>query len=97
MEEKDLKIGMLTTAGLITRVVLTSDDFFWKKEHFYYFDINDGYNGQCGRAIDWHSEITILHERGTDEYNKIVDKLIHERVSAMMDCEKDIDLLRAYK
>ena len=92
-----LEVGMLTDHGLIVRFGAAGTDPFWTDSAFIsMFDPNDNYHGQSSRAVKAGEEFEILHEPGTEGYRELVQKVLHERVNAMMDAGNDIDLLRAY-
>ena len=92
-----LEGGMLTDHGLIVRFGAVGTDPFWTDSAFIsMFDLDDNYYGRSSRAVKAGEEFEILHEPGTEEYRVFIQKVLHERVNAMMDAGNDIDLLRAY-
>lgn len=92
-----LEIGMMTTEGLVTRVGKAGTDRFHGDSDFVYmFDLSDSYYGVGSRTVKEGEEFEILHEPGTEEYRKMIQKLINERVDAMFAAQTDVDLLRAY-
>jgi len=92
-----LEIGMMTTEGLIVRTgEANSDRFHGDNAFIYTFDLNDSYYGMVSRTVKENEEFEILHEPGTEEYRKIIQELINERVDAMFAAQQDVDLLRAY-
>lgn len=98
MKFENLKVGMLTTAGLVIRIIEAGEDRFWGDEKSIMFiDLNDAYWGQAARSVSDDEEFLIIHERGTEEYKREMQRLIEERFKYIHDAQNDVDLLRAYK
>jgi hypothetical protein len=91
----DLEPGMLTTVGLIVEAVAAgTKKIYGDKPYLKFYDIDDCYYGPCGRKADTLEWFEILHEEGTAEYKKVVQKMIRQNCERASDIESSLDWLR---
>lgn len=93
---EELEVGMLTDKGLIKRILPAgTDKFFGDKPALYWFDLEDPYFGVSTGSVKPDFEYEVTHERGTEEYRKVVQRLIEERYQFIVDAQNDVDFMRA--
>ena len=97
----DLKPGMMVISGLpklIIEIIPAGTDPFWgDKDALRFIDMHDAYYGQCSGHILPGQEFEIMHEIGTEDYRKEIQRMINERSQAKTDARNDMDLLQAYQ
>lgn len=90
MKGKDLKPGMMTDRGLILEIDLDgSNSKFWSVPNFMFIDANDAYMGPCVGRLDLDTDYAIICETGTEEYRKLIEKMVETLVESSKDRAND--------
>lgn len=89
---KDLKVGDLTSRGLILEIDGRLD-FYQGKPNMTFVDINDSYYGPLIGERDPEEEYEILHERGTPEYRNTLIRMMRECMDHARDKMRDVTII----
>ena len=89
---KDLKVGDLTSRGLIIEIDGRLD-FYEGKPNMTFVDINDPYFGPLIGERFPEDDYEILHERGTPEYRKVLIRMMRECMDHARDKMKDVVII----
>ena len=100
---KDLKPGMAVVrvkhrlAKLVIEIDLEGDNKFYDGEpSIHFFDLNDAYYGPCSTSLFPEDEFEILYEHNTEEYIKMVDRVLNEltgNIKGIFEAIEDLDNL----
>ncbi len=95
----DLRPGMLINGlGLIIEVGQPwSSRMYGPDAYAKFFPEHYVTAGVCMTSLDTSKEYEIVYEIGSNEYIQEVERRIRKRCEDMLDAERDVDLLHAYK
>ncbi len=90
---KDLKVGMLTTFGLVLDVIHDGNhpDGIWEGPHVHWMEVQDPHWGAVSSSLKLDEEHEILYAQGTPKYREEVKKMISARADSITYAKKDID------
>lgn len=89
MKGKDLKRGMMTDRGLVLEVDAEGISEFWSKPNFMFISAHDAYMGPCTGYLDLDADYEIMCEPGTEEYRKLIEKMVETLVESSKDRAND--------
>ena len=101
MKFDDLKVGMMISDGLITRLHKSGTDsqldLFWSgRNAVTCIMVQGAYHGQSSFACDNDQEFEEIAERGSYEYVKNIGEMAGERLSAVDHALEDVELIYSF-
>ncbi len=92
---KDLKVGMMTTFGVVLGVFHEGDypDGIYEEPHINWMEVQDPHYGTVSSTLQLDDEYEILYEQGTPKYCAVIKRIIEERSSVLKYVQDDISTM----